>query len=78
MSKVTIKLNRAGVRAILQSAEARKLCEEHAAATLAGCGDGYRMDSRVGKNRVNAMVYADTHQAKRDNLRNNTLLGALK
>ena len=34
------------------------------------CGDGYAADDYTGKNRVNAMVYADTAAARRDNLEN--------
>lgn len=76
--KVKIELNRNGVRELLKSEEMLSICEEHAARILNSCPSGYETDSRVGKNRVNAMVYASTYQAKADNMRNNTLLKAVK
>lgn len=78
MSKCKIELNRAGVRELLRSPEMLKVCQEHAAATLSGCGKGYEMDTHTGKNRVNAMVRAATRAAVRDNAQNNTLLKALR
>lgn len=78
MSKTRIELNSAGVRELLRSPEMLEICREHAAATLAGCGKGYEMDTHTGKNRVNAMVRAATRAAVRDNAQNNTLLKALR
>ena len=75
---VKIELNSEGVRALLRSQEMRQICEEHAQETLSGCGDGYEADSYVGVNRVNAMVFASTQEAVKDNLKNNTILRALK
>jgi len=45
---------------------------------LDSLGEGYKSDARVGKNRANAMVYADTYQAKADNMRNNSILKAVR
>lgn len=78
MAKTKIKLNRAGVRELLKSSEMLAVCEEKAASIRNRCGDGYETNSFVGKNRVNAMVFASTYQAKRDNMKNNTILKALK
>lgn len=78
MNRGQVTLNPAGVRALLRSEEMRAICEEHATATLKGCGKGYEMGSFTGKNRVNAQVWAATARAKRDNLKNNTLLKALR
>lgn len=77
MSKSKFKLNRAGVRALLQSDPMKSVCEEHARAIRTRVGEGYEINSMVGKNRVNAMVYPKSYQAKKDNLKNNTLLKAL-
>lgn len=74
---VKVVLNREGVRALLKSPEMLAICEEHAANTLERCGDGYEMDTHTGRVRVNAMVYANTYQAKSDNAKNNTILKAL-
>ena len=71
-------LNRAGVRGLLRSEEMRAVCRKHAEAIRSRCGDGYAADDYTGKNRVNAMVYAQTFAAQRDNLENNTILRALK
>ena len=78
MSKVKIKLNSRGVREVLKSEELKTVCEDKASEILNRCGNGYTMNSMIGKNRVNAMVYADTIEAKRDNLKNNTLLKAVR
>ena len=76
MSKNRFELNRAGVRALLQSQEVMDACAGEAQAILGRLGDGYEMDTYTGKNRVNAMVWAESYQAKRDNMENNTLLKA--
>ena len=78
MSKnVEIVLNSAGIRELLKSAEIEAACKEQADAVASRAGDGYIVDTYVGKTRVNAMVTADTYAARRDNLKNNTLLKAL-
>ena len=73
----SFKLNRAGVREILRSAEMAEICREEAEKIAAAAGDGYAVDTHTGRNRVNASVGADTAAAYYDNLRNNTLLHAL-
>jgi hypothetical protein len=78
MSNLNVVLNSEGIQALLKSDEMKAICEEHAQEIRSRCGDGYEMDSRVGKTRVNAMVYADTVKAKRDNSKNNTILKALR
>ena len=75
---VKIKLNYAGVGELLKSPQMRAICEQHAVAVRARCGDGYEHDSYAGQNRANAMVWPSSAQAKRDNARNNTILKALK
>lgn len=78
MSKVKFVLNRAGVRQLMQSEEMQAILNEKATKALNRLGDGYKSDIYVGKNRANAMVYADTYQAKRDNLKNNSILKAVR
>lgn len=78
MAKVKVTLNRSGVRALLKSEEMKAACAQEAQAVCARCGTGYSTDTYTGKNRVNAMVWADTAEARRDNAENNTLLKALK
>lgn len=78
MSKnVEIVLNSAGIRELLKSAEIEAVCRDQAEAVANRAGAGYKVDTHVGKTRVNAMVSTDTKEAYRDNLKNNTLLKAL-
>lgn len=78
MSKMQFKLNRQGVANLMKSAEMQAVLNAKATEIRNRCGDGYEQDARVGKNRANAMVYANTYQAKADNLRNNTILKAVR
>lgn len=77
MSK-NFKLNRKGVRELMQSQEMQAVLQEKASQITARCGDGYEHDVMVGKNRANAMVRAVTSKAKRDNMDNNTILKAVR
>lgn len=56
----------------------QEVLTEYATGIRNRCGDGYTQDIYVGKNRANAMVSAETYQAKRDNLENNTILKAVR
>lgn len=78
MAKMEFKLNRDGVANMMKSAEMQGILTDKASAIKNRCGDGYESDIYVGKNRANAMVVAKTNQAKRDNLKNNTLLKAVR
>ncbi|HZK44372.1 MAG TPA: hypothetical protein VFC73_08855 [Syntrophomonadaceae bacterium] len=78
MSKLKFELNRAGVRQLMQSEEMQSVLKGKANSALNSLGEGYKSDLHVGKNRANAMVYADTYQAKADNLRNNSILKAVR
>lgn len=78
MSKLKFKLNRKGVSELMKSDQMQSILKEYATNIRNRCGDGYNQDGKVGKNRANAMVWADTYQAKADNLRNNTILKSVK
>lgn len=78
MAKVRVKLNRSGVKALLKSAEMKAVCEEHANAVKARCGDGYESDAHFTKERVIVNVWPSSAKARQDNARNNTILKALK
>lgn len=78
MSKFKFILNRSGVRALMQSEEMQSILKDKANNALNSLGEGYKSDTYVGKNRANAMVYADTYQAKKDNLKNNSILKAVR
>ena len=78
MSKIKFKRNRKGVAELMKSEEMQGILTEYASGIKNRCGDGYTQDIYVGKNRANAMVYAETYQAKRDNKKNNTILKAVR
>ncbi|MBR6206995.1 MAG: hypothetical protein IKQ73_07525 [Oscillospiraceae bacterium] len=77
MGKLTIKLNSAGVRALLKSPEMQAMLSERARQIADRAGSGYETDVFNGKTRANASVYAATASAASDNLKNNTLLKAV-
>lgn len=78
MSKTKFVLNRAGVRQLMQSKEMQSILEDKASQAVQRLGAGYKSDKYVGKNRANAMVYADSFLAKLDNAKNNSILKAVK
>lgn len=78
MGKLKVVLNRDGVRELLRSDEMMAICEEYASAAVGRLGEGYIMTSQTGKNRVNASVYAETPNARKENAKNNTILKAVR
>lgn len=78
MSKMKFTLNSSGVGDLLKSSEMQTVLSEHATVVRNRCGVGYEQDVFVGRSRANAMVNAVTFQAKRDNLKNNTILKAVR
>lgn len=78
MARMKFKLNRAGVRELLKSPEMQAVLTDKANGIRNRAGTGSESDIFVGKTRANAMVYADSYQAKRDNKKHNTLLKAVK
>ena len=77
MSSFKFELNRQGVRELLKSEGMQTVCDEYARGIAKRAGPGYVTSSYVGKNRVNTSVSAETYEAYRDNLENNTLLKAV-
>ncbi len=63
---------------MLKSNEMQNVLSEHASEVRNRCGNGYEQDVYVGKTRANAMVRAETYEAKRDNMKNNTILKAVR
>lgn len=78
MSKVEIKLNGEGVRALLRSEEMKAECKKRANEAVGRLGPGYEVSTYTGKNRVNASIHAESYQARQDNLENNSILKALR
>lgn len=78
MGKFRFELFRNGVFELMRSAEMQAVLQEHAEKVKQRAGDGYEMDTYVGPHRANCMIFANTADAWRDNLENNTLLKALR
>ena len=77
MSKVRVKLNKAGVRELLQSGEIMAVLAAEAGSRASALGPGYSVNTYVGRNRCNAEIVAQTEEAIQDSLDNNTLLRAI-
>ena len=78
MLNVRIKLRRAGVKALLKSAEMQEILKEQADAVVARCGDGYKSRSDLAQKRAVVDISPAPPDARRDNHKNNTLEKALK
>ena len=78
MSKVKIVLNKQGMREMLRSQGVHNAIRSEAGNIASRCGEGYAASSTIGRERALASVYAETSEAKRDNLDNNTILKAVR
>ena len=74
---VKFELNPKGVRSLLQSDEARKVCDDAAKQALQTLGNGYGSDTRTGKNRVIVEISPKTPKAHYENKRHNAILKAV-
>lgn len=77
MSNIKIELNSAGVRDLLRSGEITAVLSSEASSRASALGSGYSVNTYTGRNRANAEIVAETEEAIRDNLENNTLLRAI-
>lgn len=77
MAKIEVELNSAGIRALLKGGEVEKMVGDTAAKVASRAGSGYSNDTKQMSGRVIASAYADTEEARKDSLENNTLLKAL-
>ena len=73
-----VVLNSAGVQELLKSPEMAAICKEYADTAVSRLGDGYGVSVYTGKNRVNVSIYANTYDAIKENLNDNTILRALR
>lgn len=78
MSKVRVKLNKAGVRELLKSQEIAGECMEHAKQIQGRAGKHYAAEIRRYPERTGAAVYPSDPAGYYDNLRNNTLVRSMK
>jgi len=78
MSKVKFELNRKGVADLMKSGNMQSIIKKNASNIRGRAGAGYQQDLYVGKNRANAHVWAESREAKSDNLKHNTLLKSVR
>lgn len=71
------KLDRAGVRKLMKSEEMLNCVKSYAEDAVHSLGEGYEVNTRRGKTRVNAEIKPVSYEARRDNLQNNTILKAV-
>ena len=77
-SKVKVKLNSAGVKALLKSSEVEALCFDVMRTVQSNAGENYAVETRRYPERTGAAVYPANEQGYYDNLNNNTLLKVFK
>ena len=77
MGNIKFELNSEGIKKLLKSSEMQAGLKEYVSKVQNSAGEGYTVSSYVGKSRANVSVHAKTKKAKKDNLKNNTLLKAL-
>lgn len=77
MATVKVELNSEGIRTLLKGSEVEQMMGDHAAKVADRAGSGYRHDTKQMSGRVIASAYADTEEARKDSMDNNTLLKAL-
>jgi len=73
----SFKLNNKGVRELLTSDEMEDVLVEFGRQALMKLDDGYAISVYTGKKRSNVSVFAQTPEAQRDNLENNSILKAV-
>lgn len=77
MNVVKFEPNSAGLQELMKRPQMMAICKEYADRAVAQLGDGYIVTTYNGKTRVNASVKAETYEAKRDNLENNSIYKAV-
>ena len=75
--KIKFKINFAGITRVRKSEEMKQIIEEKTAKVLSNLGDGYDEQLHYRSTRLYTTVMATTPEARRDNLKHNTLLKAL-
>lgn len=78
MSKITIRLNRSGVRRLLKSPEMQNGLASLAFAAQNRLGEGYEASYYTADTRVVAEVSAESYAARKENADTNSILKALK
>lgn len=76
MSRVRIRLNAKGIREVLHSQELEGALKGKSSEIQGRCGNGYVSDTYNAGSRLIASVSTKSYRAKKDNLKNNTILKA--
>ena len=77
MSNIRVELEHDNIRDFLRSADVMALVSGYAKEAAAQLGDGYEADESLQPTRAIASVYADTPEARKKNLENNSILKAV-
>lgn len=78
MANYKFELNSEGVKQLLQSANMKNGLVGIAKQASNRAGDGYGYNVSMGRDRATVFVKANTHEARLDNLQNNTILRSIK
>lgn len=78
LNATRFKLNYKGVGELLKNKDFQNAIGSFGKDIASRCGSGYKSDVYVGRYRVNSMVWASSSRARRDNIKNNTILKAVK
>lgn len=81
MSKVQVKLNRKAIsEQLLKGAETQKLINRYGQEAYGRVSniEGYKMEERTYPERAGVALFAEDYPAISDNIKNNTLLKAVK
>lgn len=77
MADFKFELNRAGVGELLKSSEMQKILASYGDDVIGNLGEGHSKNVAVLSTRAVCSVHADTYEARKKNLNQNTLLKAL-
>ena len=77
MSNIRVELNHDSIREYLHTPELLELLKGYADEAAAQLGEGYEAETYHAATRNIASVYADTDEARKKNLENNSILKAV-
>lgn len=75
---IKTELNTSGIRQMLQSQESRMICEQVAREIASRAGQGFEVDSSIGRTRARATVFTATTEARRKQAKEHTLQKSLR
>lgn len=77
MARITVKMDSAGARELMNSTEVQQLLLEHAQHVASRAGSGFVADVRPGQKRAHAMVKSTDYESMRRQATDNVLLKAI-